>query len=170
MSAFNGDSLDQYGGALFEDTPPIDSDTDRPAAGANRAYTATAAMTHTALRIWAQITPAGTGTPVLTAHDAMWGKAALVAPVPTRTGVGTYRLTYAATQQDEITDPAAPGYTGPQSINLRGGDANSQGGATYYDAKVTVVAPNILEIRIWSGASPPALVDPTGVTFDVFAL
>jgi hypothetical protein len=40
MPAFTTDSLSSYGGALFEDTPPIDSTTDRPAGGANAAYSA----------------------------------------------------------------------------------------------------------------------------------
>lgn len=167
MSGFNTDSLGTYGGALFEDTPPIDSSTDRPAAGANRAYAATSGMTHLAPRAWAQIVWQGTGDPTLQAHDAQWGSAALVAPVPVRTGVGVATVTWNATQQNEITDPAVDGYEGPKAINLRFGLGQSEGAGTFYDAKVRMLAPNQAEVRIWSGASPPALVDPTGVTFDV---
>jgi hypothetical protein len=92
-----------------------------------------------------------------------------VAPVVARSTTGVYTLTWAATQQDEITNTAAPGYTGPLPINFRCGFGNSEGAATFYDVKCKATAPNVITCWIWSGGSPPALVDPTGVAFDVLA-
>jgi hypothetical protein len=170
MPGFTTLSLSSLGGALNDYSPAIDSTTDREAYGANQTYAAVSGMTHTAWRAWAQFTWNGTGAPTLVAHDAQWGNTALVAPTVARTGVGLGTITWAATQSDEITSPSADGYTGPTAINLRAATGNSEGGTTFYDVKAKVTAPNVVSFWLWSGASPPALVDPTGVTFDLWVM
>jgi hypothetical protein len=168
MTAMSVDSLGTLGGALNNYSPVVDATTDLDAGAGNKAMADIAAMTHCCPRAWTRFTPAGTGAPVLTAHDEMWGAVGLAAPIVARTTTGIYTLTWPSNVQDEIPS-GSPGYTGPQPLNLRMATGNSEGGTTYFDAKPVVTSPNVVTVYIWNGASTPALVDPTGTTFGVVA-
>jgi hypothetical protein len=167
MTAFTGDALSSYGGGLYDYSPVIDPTRDRPAAGANAGYAAAAGMTHTAVRAWVRMTLNGTATPVLVAHDAIWGNAVGVAPVLARTGVGVETITWPANVQDEIP-VGVPGYTGPLPLNLRSGFGNARG-ATLFTVTVTMTSANVATVRIWNSSG--AAADPGSATdVDVFVL
>jgi len=167
MTAFTGDSLATYGGAINDYSPVVDPTVDRSAAGMNPALAATASMTHTAPRAWCRFTLNGTAAPVLVAHDAMWGNGIAVAPVVVRTGTGTVTVTWPTTVQDEI-QVGAPGYTGPTPLNLRGGWANARG-TTAYQRNLDVTSANVATLYVFNAAGSAA--DTAGATdFDVFVL
>jgi hypothetical protein len=167
MTAFTGDALATYGGALYDYSPVIDPTRDRPAAGANAAYAAIAGATHTVPRAWVRMTLNGTATPILVAHDAIWGNTISVAPVLARTGVGVETITWPANDQDEIPI-GFPGYTGPLPLNLRAGWGNARG-ATLFFVTVTPTAANVFTVRIWNSSGTAA--DPGSATdVDVYAL
>ncbi len=163
MPAFNGDAFSTYGGGLFDYSSVVDPTRDRPAAGANAAYSAVAGMTHTAIRAWVRMTLNATATPVLVAHDALWGNSLAVAPVLARTGVGIYTITWPTNVQDEITI-GTPGYTGPLPLNLRAGFANLRVVATAFDLFVTPTTANVGTLKLFNVAG--SLAD-TGAATDV---
>lgn len=166
MTAFTGDALSSYGGALNDYSPVVDPTTDRPAAGANAAYSATAGLTHTGTRAWARFTWNGTSV-TLVAHDALWGNTLAVAPTPAHTGTGVMTMTWPANVQDEIPS-GAPGYTGPTPLNLRAGWVNARG-ATSFQRNLDVTSANVATVHLFNAAGTAA--DPGGATdFDVFVI
>jgi hypothetical protein len=174
MTTPSTDTLQNYGGALSDYSPPIDSTTDRPAQGANQAYASTAMMTHTAVKCFTCLAPAGTGTPVLassgTQYDAQWLAATNTAPVLARSGTGTYTQTWPATVQDEIPSNYPGATSGGHALNLRRGWANCEpGSTTRYDTTVTCSA-NVVTLKVYT-AGTSTLVDPNdGTVFDVYAV
>lgn len=165
MTAFTTDSFATYGGGLNDYSPVVDPSTDRPAAGANAAYAATAGMTHTAPRAWCRVTLNGSAAPVLVAHDAIWGNSVAVAPVLARTGVGTVTSTWPTTVSDEIT-AGQPGYTGPLPLNLRAGWAQNRG-TTLYHRIIDITSANVATLRVFNAAGSSA--DTAGATdFDIW--
>ena len=167
MTAFTGDALTTYGGALNDYSPVVDPTTDRPAAGANACYSAVAGMTHTGTRAWCRFTLNGSAAPVLIAHDAMWGNSIAVAPVVARTGTGTVTITWPTTVQDEIP-VGAPGYTGPLPTNLRAGWASNRG-TTAYQRTFDITSANVATLHVFNAAGSSA--DTAGATdFDVFVI
>lgn len=160
-------SLVGYGGGLNDFAPVIDPTTDRPASGANVAYSDVAGMTHTAVRAWAQFTWNGSGAPTLVVHDANWGNALGVAPTVVRTGAGLGTVTWPATVANEIL-VGTPGYTGPQALNLRDGWGRSTSLSTPYHVQIAVTSANVASIAIF--ASGGSLTDPSGVNFNVFVI
>lgn len=166
MTAFTTDSLASYGGALTDYSPVIDPTTDRPAAGANAAYSAAAGMTHTGIRAWAEFTWNGS-TLTLVAHDAMWGNTLAVAPALAHTATGTATITWPTTVQDEIPS-GSPGYTGPLPLNLRAGFANVRG-ATAFQHGVSISSANVATLNLFNASGSAA--DPgASTTIDVFVL
>lgn len=171
------DSLATYGGALADAAAVSNPLTDRSASGTNPAYANVAMATHTNIRAWARFTPAGTGTPVLAAagvaHDELWGAAmgaAAAKPMLARTATGTYTLTWPATVLDEVP-PTALGGQASHALNLRVAFCNEEiASGTLYRAVGIVTAPNVVTVSIWTVGSTPALADPNGPTFAVFAL
>ena len=167
MTAFSGDALSTYGGALNDYSATVDPTTDRPAAGANAAYSAIAGMTHTAPRAWARFTWNGS-TMTLVAHDAMWGNSLAVAPVVAHSGTGLATVTWPTTVSDEIQS-GAPGYTGPLPLNLRAGWSNVHTGTTFFFSKVNITSANVATLAIantgGSAADPGSAID-----FDVFVI
>jgi hypothetical protein len=163
-------TLQGYGGALLDYSPPVDPTTDPSAAGRNPAFADIAAMTHVAPRAFARFALSGTVlAPVLLAHDETWnnGNPANVAPVVARAGVGIYTVTWPATVFDEI--PAGMPGSSPAGfpVNLRGGWACASNVADFYDAHVVPTAPNVLTLYLWtfSGgafvlADAPVAADP----------
>lgn len=165
MTAFTGDSLASYGGALNDYSPVVDPTTDRPAAGANPAYAATAGMTHTAIRAWARVTWNGTSL-TLVSHDAIWGNSLAVAPTPAHSATGVATITWPANVQDEI-QTGSPGYTGPLPLNLRAGFANNRG-TTSFGKNVDITSANVATLRVFT-VGTSTLADPGSATdFDVF--
>lgn len=166
MPSFNGDAFSTYGGGLFDYSPVVDPTRDRPAAGANAAYTATAEMTLTAVRARATFTVNGAVAPVLVSHNALWGNSLAVAPVPVRTSAGIYTVTWPTTVQNQITI-GTPGYTGPLPLNLVSGWANLQVVATAFDLFVVLTSANVATVKCFSVAG--SLADPSVATnIDVF--
>lgn len=168
MPSFNGDSLLGYGGALFDYSPVVDPTRDRPAAGANASYSATAELTLTGIRAWAQFTVNGSATPVLVSHAALWGNTLAVAPVPTRTSTGQYVVTWPVNVQNQIT-VGQPGYTGPLPLQLRAGWPNLNVVATAFDLFVKITSANVATILCYNTAG--SLADPGVATnIDVFVI
>jgi len=166
MTAFTGDTLASYGGGLNDYSPVVDPTVDRPAAGANAAFAATAGMTHTCGRAWVRFTWNGS-TLTLVAHDAMWGNTVSVQPVLAHTGTGIVTVTWPTTVQDEIQS-GQPGYTGPLPLNLRAGHANCRS-TTAFQRNVNVTSANVATLYVFNAGGSPA--DPGSATdFDVFVM
>jgi hypothetical protein len=168
MSAVGADALATYGGPLFDYSAVIDATRDRPASGANAAYAAVAGLSHPAPLAWVSFTVNGTGAPVLVAHDARWGNAIGVAPVPTRSSPGVYVVTWPVNVQDEIPI-GFPGYRGPLPLNLRAGWPNLRVVATAFDLFVNITSANVATISCFSVAG--SLADPGVATgIDVWVI
>lgn len=178
MTAPDTDTLGTYGGATQDAAPVSNPQTDRPASAVNQEYATTAMQSHTAIKAWVRFTPVGTAAPVLAAsgaqHDEQWGTAmgptnALpVVARPSTTGI--YTLTWPATVQDEIPS-GSPGASAGHALNLRVAWCNEEiASGTLYKANAVVTAPNVVTVYIWSVGASPALADPSGPTFAVFAI
>lgn len=167
MTLPSRDSLSTFGGTpgagLVDFSPPIDPTTDLPAAGLNQALSDVAMMTRTAVRAWARFTPAGTGTPVLVNHWALWGNSSGVAPVVARTTTGIYTVTWPATVTDDVTVSSASGYVGPQSPNFLAGEGQTEG-ATFFSVQSSASA-NVA--TVWIFGTGNTLADPNGPTIFV---
>ena len=87
----------------------------------NQAFSDLASAGRLATRALIVLTMAGTSTPTLSLHDAMWGNSGPVAPTVARTGVGTYTVTW------------------PSSVTVDGGAAT----ATYVRAINGVLSTNV---------------------------
>jgi hypothetical protein len=155
------DTLNTYGGGLFDYAPVVDPTRDRPASGANQAYESVAAMTHTNWRSWVRFTLNGSATPVLVAHDANWGNAIGVAPTFTRTSAGIYTVTWPATVNDEIPN-GVPGFSTGHTVNFRASTGNVRAVATPFDIFCTPTSANIVTVRIFNAAGSAA--DPGSAT------
>jgi len=168
MPSFTGDSLAGYGGALRDYSPVIDPTTDRPAAGANAGYSATAELTLTGTRAWCQFTVNGSAAPVLVAHAALWGNGVSVQPTLSRTSAGIYVVTWPVNVQNQITIGQL-GYTGPLPLALRAGWANLRVVATAFDLFVNMTAANVATVSCFNVAG--TLADPGVATgIDVFTI
>jgi hypothetical protein len=164
MTLPNRDSLSTFGGTLgagYTDfSAPIDPTTDLPAASLNQALADVAAMTRTAVRAWARFTPAGSSTPVLVNHWALWGTGSPVAPVVARTTTGIFTVTWPVQVQDDITTIGADGYVGPQTLNLLAAHGNTEG-ATFFAVQASASA-NVA--TVWTFGTGNTLADPSGPT------
>lgn len=163
MTAPDVDSLATYGGAKVDLAPVTDPTTDRPAAGANKAYASTAMMTHTALRAWRSFVGAATtpdvNLPAVNAHDAMWGSGTGVKPAVARTGTGVFTVTWPATVSDELSVS--------HSTALRRGWAVADS-ATLYHAVVVISAANVATVRVFDASGVAS--DAVGATITVFVV
>jgi hypothetical protein len=155
------DTLPSVGGALFDYSPQIDPTRDRAAAAANVAYADAVAQTHTIVRAWVRFTLNGAATPVLVAHDSVWGNAIGVAPTFTRTSAGIYTVTWPATVVDEIPN-GAPGYQASHTINFRAALGNVRAVATAFDIFCAPTSANVVTVRIFNVAGSAA--DPGSAT------
>ena len=144
-----------------------DATTDRPAAGTNPAYANVAAMTRTATRAWAQITPGTSGLVSLTAHNANWGNGAGVTPGVTCNGVGKFLVTWPTTVSDEIPI-GSPGYVGPHTVNFRGCVPPNVGGSVLYYARSSVIAAN--QIQTYTYSASGTLASPANTPIDIFGI
>ena len=128
-------------------------------AGANQMIADCAAMTHTAARCWARFVGNAT-TPTLASpngHDAMWGSSSGVKPVPARTALGTYTLTWPATVTDAL------GVV--KTLNLRKAAARIEGATPYWQPQCSVTAANV--VTVYTFDATHAASDLVGVTIDV---
>ena len=150
-------SISTYGGAKKDYSAPIDSTTDRTAAGVNPAYGDVAAMSHTDFRAWAHLTLyANTGAvPTIVAHDEKWNNGQNAAPVVARVSPGVFTLTYPTTVLDEIPS-GIDGYSGPQTVGLVSGLGQARASVPtlggYYDLKCFPTANNVLSLYLWHQA------------------
>ena len=76
----------------------VDPQTDVAASIFEQVCVDLSAVSHTVGRAAAYVTAGG--TPVLSAHDAVWGNTDAVKPTVTRNGVGDYTLTWASSYDD----------------------------------------------------------------------
>lgn len=159
------DSTTTYGGELFDYTASVDPTTDRPAAGANPAYTSVAMMTHTVPRALARFSPQGSGTPILAAAgfqwDAVWKAATGTAPVLAHTGTGTHTITFPTTVNDEIA-AGQPGYLAAgHTVNFRMAMPSVEpGSTTLWQVSAVVTSPNVITVTTWSpNAGSPIKAD-----------
>jgi len=98
------DAIATYGGALNNYSPIVDPTTDRDAAMVNKALCSTAAMTQTAVRAWVRFLTHAT-TPTLASSnicDGLWPNILGNRPAPTRSGTGTFLLTWPSSLNDEL--------------------------------------------------------------------
>ncbi len=160
------DTLTTYGGGLNDYSPPVDPTVDRSAAGANAAYASMAAMTATATRAWVRLTLNGASAPTLVAHNSNWGNQIGVAPVLTRSSVGSYLITWPSTVSDQIQS-GTPGYFGPHTLNLRAGWANVRFVSTAWLPFVSA-ATNVATLIICSVSG--TLSDTTATDVDVYVI
>lgn len=151
------DSLDTLGGIKVNSHPVEDPTTDLDADQDNIARADVAGMTHTAFRAFVRFTAATTtGALIRVAHDATWGNSSLVAPTLARSSTGTFTITYATTQTDELNES--------HTLNLRAAIANARE-ATHlvYCAPTSA---NVVTVRVTDLAG--VANDAAGVDFDVF--
>ena len=153
------DSLATYGGAMANYAPVEDPTTDRDATAANKAYASTAAMTHTATRLWCRFqTNTTTGTMILIAFDSTWGSALDGRqPALARAGTGLFTLTVPATIVDEL------GVT--HAIALRGGYGNCESASTPYFVSISTNGASQITVAVFNAAG--ALNDAAGVSFSI---
>lgn len=150
-------SIQTYDGVKQDYSAPIDSSTDRAAAGANPAYGDAAAATHTVPRAIATLSyPDGDATPTVTVRDEVWNNGNNAAPVALRTGVGVTTYTFPSTVVDEIP-LGSPGYTGPVSPGLRLAVAQARG--TWHRAEAVVTAPNVVTVSWYTFATGSTTLD-----------
>lgn len=165
-------SIASYDGVKADYSAPIDSSTDRTAAGVNPAYGDVAAMTHTAFRAWIRLTLYSSGAaPTVVAHDETWNNGLNAAPVAARTTGGQFTVTYPSTVVDEIPSGSL-GYTGPQALNLLaalgGVRSNLPTPTDWGDLKAMPSAPNVVSLYFWKFAGGGmTLGDPTPSQIDV---
>jgi hypothetical protein len=167
-------SISSYDGAKNDYSAGVDSSTDRAAAGANPAYNDVAEMTQTAFRVWAHLTLYASGAaPTVVANNECWNATGLnAAPAFARTGPGQYTATYPSTVVDEIP-LGAPGYVGPQAVNLLGGIGNVRSSlptpTSWGDLKVTPLSANVLGLSFWHQAPNGIMTlgDPVFSSIDV---
>lgn len=162
------DDADTFGGADLVDyvQAPVDSTTDRGANGVNPLVADVAAMTHTAVRAWAQFTPAGGGAPTVNKSDALWAKTSYTPPTAARTTTGVYTLTWPTQVYDEVPN-GAPGYVGPHALNLRGGTCGCAGAGAWL-CSVLLTSANVLTVNFYNPTTG-ALQDPSGLPFNLLA-
>src|SRR6185312_2730482 len=167
MTLPNTASLGTYGSALNDyGIGVIDPTTDKPASGGNNESNDVAMMTATAVRAWVKLTWQGTGTPTVSAHNALWGNAIAVTPTLARTTTGIGTITWPVNVNDFIPS-GSPGYNGPIALNLRAGWGAVRGATLYY-FRVDVTSANVATVYVYNSAG--AAADPTGVAFDAFVI
>ena len=119
MTAPDRDTIATYGGPYNDYSPSLDPTVDASSAGFNPMLANVAMILNVAPRAWVRFKPAGSGTPTLVAHWAMWGTGAGVAPVIARTAQGTYTVTWPAVVQDQVPQGYL-GYVGNHTVNFLG--------------------------------------------------
>ena len=164
MTLPSRDSISTYGGGVpgagYNDySPVIDPTTDVPAAGLNQALSNIAMLTRTTPRCMARWEPLGTGTPTLLTHMALWGNSVGVAPVVAYGGsTGLYTITWPFTVTDDLTVSTAPGYVGPQALNLIQAHGQCESITVIYHVQCVAVA-NVVYFSVWL-PNTGALVSP----------
>jgi hypothetical protein len=165
----NRDTINTFGGSAnagYNDfSPAIDPTVDMPAAAGNQLLSDVAMLTRTTPRAWALFTPAGTGAPVLNGHQAMWiADQSSLPPVVARVTVGVYTMTWPSSVIDDITVATAPGYLGPQALNLLAGHGQGISATQAWTVSVFASA-NGASIYLFLAGS---LADPSATQFSVF--
>jgi hypothetical protein len=164
MSLPDRDSIQTFGGPYADYSPVIDSSTDASSAGFNPMLSDVAMLGLPAVRAWVRFTPAGTGTPTLASHMAMWGTGAGVAPTIARTSTGIYTVTWPSLVADQVPAGAA-GYFGNHTLNLLASTGQTEG-STYFAVQGSASA-NVGTYAIFNTSN--VLADPNGPTILVIA-
>lgn len=142
-------------GTLLQNASPIANPlTDIDAAKLNAIQADCSAMTGTAIRAWALVTLAATTNAMaIAAHGSNWGASLAVKPVPARTSIGLFTLTFPVS----VTDALSVVHT----LNLRAGPAPNVMSSTLYFARIVSVVANVVTFQVWNSAG--ALNDAAGI-------
>ncbi len=161
MTLPNVDTVETYGGLLVDyGIGVVNSETDRAAENANRAYANVAMATHTNVRAWARFTAAATtGAMVLQAHDALWGNTSFVVPTLSRSTQGVFDITWPTSVTPETAETAIP-------INIRCVGAPNVEGTSLRIPQASRQAANI--VRVYTFDAAGALQDFAGTTYTVW--
>lgn len=155
------DSFNQLGGLKVNYSQIVDPNTDVDGPQFSQMTFDVAAMTATATRCWVKFTGHAT-TPILVAHNSVWGNGAGVTPVVAHTGTGTYTVTFPTAVDDGLGQP-----TSSIGVNLRAPWLNLETLVFANSAKIVVTAPNVLTIQAFlTGAAN----DLAAINFNVFSL
>lgn len=161
MSLPSTDSFDQLGGKKINYSQIVDPNTDVDGAQFSQMTFDVAAMTATATRCWVKFTGHAT-TPILVAHNSVWGNTAPVTPIIARTGTGTYTITFPVTVNDGLGQP-----TSSIGVNLRAPWLSVDSLLFANSARVTVTSPNVLTVQAFASGTAG---DLAGINFNVFSL
>ena len=160
MSLPNSDSFDQLGGKKINYSQIEDPNTDVDAGQYSQMCFDVAMMTATSPRCWVRFT--GGTSPVLVAHNSVWGNSAPVTPVIAHTSTGTYTITFPSTVNDGLGTPSST-----ITVNLRVAWDSVDGGLFTQSARAWVTAPNVISVKTYlSGASD----DLSGITINVIGV
>lgn len=153
------DTINTYGGGLFNYSPVEDPTTDRDAAAMNEALESVAEVTHTAARCWARVVlGASPALANVNGSDAGWGNASPSPPTPAHSGTGVYTVTWPAV----VTD----GLGATHNLNLRWARASLEG-STFGFAQASATSANVVTVNC--GNSAGAANDLSGVVLLVEA-
>lgn len=148
----NISSLDDYGGPIKNYGSVLNPETDEDAKFRNRYACDVAMIGHTVARAWMRFVAVDGGAPTDPAsnvHDALWGNAVGVKPVPARTGEGIWTCTWPTTVNDELTvEDVALGGGETHSVNFRFAfaQATTVGGVIKH-VIAEVTSPNVVTVR-----------------------
>jgi hypothetical protein len=156
MTLPSTDTIQTYGGVFIDASPVENPLTDQASAQFNQLSASVAMSTHTVIRGWVQFTGNAT-TPVLVAHDSLWGNSAPVTPTVSRVGAGQYRIVWPTSVNDELGVA--------HTLNVRGGFCNVQTASGASNANFQKDTSN--STQIFCSASNVAS-DLVGVNIDVF--
>jgi len=159
MTLPNVDTIDSYGG-LKKDygIAVVNSETDRAADDANRAYANIAMATHTLCRAWVQFTSSAT-TPTIVQHDALWGNTSFVAPTIVRSAQGIFDITWPTSVTPESAED-------PININIRIAGGGNALGAVF--RHVQCQRQTAVTLRVHTFDTAGALQDFAGTTYNVW--
>ena len=165
----NPASLALYGGQLqnYQGTAAIDPTTDLDASAGNNAFNDVAMMTRTSPRAVVRFTWAGTGSPTIVSHFAMWGNTNAVVPAVARGGVGLGTMSWPSSVSDDMIDPTKPGYIGAIALNLRSATGECKSLTTRYGIQTNITSANVVSFAIFNAAG--SLADPSSVDFILVA-
>lgn len=156
-------TLATYGGEMADALPVEDASTDLAAAQWNQLANDVAMGTRVGPRAWVEFTGAtytsGTQALTVTAHGAMWGSSDAVKPVVEQTAAGVIRVTWAATQTDELGATKTLALARIVSVTFSG--------ATPYLWTRDAVTANTASILVFDIAGAPNAADGATISVEV---
>tara|TARA_B100000949_G_C14158751_1_gene398101 strand:+ start:202 stop:678 length:477 start_codon:yes stop_codon:yes gene_type:complete len=143
-------TIGNYGGPKLDSLPVSNPETQVAAAEMNRYMEDLAQTTRTVLRAAVKF-PTGVVSPVPAVsvfHRSIWGSGSAQKPVVTRTGVGLYTVTYAATFTDALGTI--------ETVAFFGGHASVESAvaADDFQARLISVAANVVSVVVQDAGAP----------------